>query len=60
MHLKELAHKLQQKRKKLLSDLKTGTHLVPSNLNSVKDDSKDSESSLFEFIEELFYEAKVT
>ena len=60
LELKELAIKLQEKRRTLLHDLKTGTQLVPSDLNNVKDDSKDSDSKLFAFIKELIYAPKLT
>ena len=58
--MKDMANELQEKRKKLLQALKSGEELVPSDLNIGKDDSKDSESRLFEYVQKLFYGYEVT
>ena len=58
--MKDLAAGLQRKRKKLLSNLKEGLELVPRDLNVGKNDSKDEESHLYDFIQGLFSGRDVT
>lgn len=58
--MKDMANELQEKRKNLLQALKSGKELVPSDLNIGKDDSKDSESRLFEYVLKLFFGYEVT